>query len=68
VPQRDRVGLHERDDGRLLEGGRQDPADFEYNVQVTLVVEMAHERGVTVEGELGTLGGSRTVWAPARYI
>jgi fructose-bisphosphate aldolase, class II len=34
------------------------PADFEYNVRVTReVVEMAHERGVTVEGELGTLGG-----------
>src|ERR671911_833808 len=34
------------------------PADFEYNVRVTReVVEMAHEVGVTVEGELGTLGG-----------
>jgi fructose-bisphosphate aldolase class II len=34
------------------------PSDFEYNVRVTReVVEMAHERGVTVEGELGTLGG-----------
>src|SRR5215204_65288 len=44
-------------DGSLLEDGKT-PADFEYNVQVTReVVEMAHEAGVTVEGELGTLGG-----------
>src|SRR3954453_2887299 len=44
-------------DGSLMEDGKT-PSDFEYNVQVTReVVEMAHERGVTVEGELGTLGG-----------
>src|SRR5215210_1106104 len=44
-------------DGSLMEDGKT-PADFEYNVNVTReVVEMAHERGVTVEGELGTLGG-----------
>ncbi|MCA1730227.1 MAG: fructose-bisphosphate aldolase class II [Actinobacteria bacterium] len=44
-------------DGSLMEDGRT-PSDFEYNVRVTReVVEMAHERGVTVEGELGTLGG-----------
>jgi fructose-bisphosphate aldolase class II len=44
-------------DGSLLEDGKT-PSDFEYNVRVTReVVEMAHERGVTVEGELGTLGG-----------
>jgi fructose-bisphosphate aldolase class II len=44
-------------DGSLLADGKT-PADFEYNVRVTReVVEMAHERGVTVEGELGTLGG-----------
>src|SRR4051812_18845795 len=44
-------------DGSLLEDGKT-PSDFEYNVAVTReVVEMAHERGVTVEGELGTLGG-----------
>jgi fructose-bisphosphate aldolase class II len=44
-------------DGSLKEDAKT-PADFEYNVQVTReVVEMAHERGVTVEGELGTLGG-----------
>jgi fructose-bisphosphate aldolase class II len=44
-------------DGSLQEDGKT-PGDFEYNVQVTReVVEMAHEHGVTVEGELGTLGG-----------
>jgi fructose-bisphosphate aldolase class II len=44
-------------DGSLKEDGKT-PADFEYNVRVTReVVEMAHERGVTVEGELGCLGG-----------
>src|ERR671929_910140 len=44
-------------DGSLMEDSKT-PSDFEYNVRVTReVVEMAHERGVTVEGELGTLGG-----------
>jgi fructose-bisphosphate aldolase class II len=44
-------------DGSLLEDGKT-PSDFDYNVKVTReVVEMAHERGVTVEGELGCLGG-----------
>ena len=44
-------------DGSLLEDGRT-PSDFEYNVAVTReVVERAHAVGVTVEGELGTLGG-----------
>jgi len=44
-------------DGSLMPDGKT-PTDFEYNVRVTReVVEMAHERGVTVEGELGTLGG-----------
>ncbi|HET9719150.1 MAG TPA: ketose-bisphosphate aldolase [Solirubrobacteraceae bacterium] len=44
-------------DGSLLEDGRT-VADYEYNVAVTReVVEYAHARGVTVEGELGTLGG-----------
>jgi len=44
-------------DGSLLEDGKT-PSDFEYNVQVTReVVEHAHARGVSVEGELGTLGG-----------
>src|SRR5256712_2043685 len=44
-------------DGSLLADGKT-PSDFEYNVQVTReVVEHAHARGVSVEGELGTLGG-----------
>jgi fructose-bisphosphate aldolase class II len=44
-------------DGSLLEDGKT-VADYEYNVQVTReVVDYAHARGVTVEGELGTLGG-----------
>jgi fructose-bisphosphate aldolase class II len=44
-------------DGSLLADGKT-PSDFEYNVRVTReVVERAHESGVTVEGELGTLGG-----------
>ena len=47
-------------DGSLMEDGRT-PADFEYNVRVTReVVEMAHARGVTVEGELGCLGSLET--------
>jgi fructose-bisphosphate aldolase, class II len=44
-------------DGSLLDDGKT-PADFAYNIQVTReVVEHAHAVGVTVEGELGTLGG-----------
>jgi fructose-bisphosphate aldolase class II len=44
-------------DGSLLDDGKT-PSDFEYNVAVTReVVERAHAAGVTVEGELGTLGG-----------
>src|SRR3954451_21492849 len=44
-------------DGSLLEDHKT-VADFDYNVRVTReVVEYAHRRGVTVEGELGTLGG-----------
>jgi fructose-bisphosphate aldolase, class II len=44
-------------DGSLLEDHKT-ASDFEYNVRVTReVVEYAHARGVTVEGELGTLGG-----------
>jgi len=44
-------------DGSLMSDGKT-PSDFEYNVRVTReVVDMAHDRGVTVEGELGTLGG-----------
>jgi fructose-bisphosphate aldolase class II len=44
-------------DGSLEADGKT-PASFEYNVKVTReVVEMAHARGVTVEGEIGCLGG-----------
>ena len=44
-------------DGSLTADGKT-PADFDYNVEVTRkVVDAAHERGVTVEGELGCLGG-----------
>jgi len=44
-------------DGSLLEDGKT-PAPYDYNVRVTKeVVEMAHAKGVTVEAELGTLGG-----------
>src|SRR3954447_22790203 len=44
-------------DGSLLEDGKT-PSSFEHNVKVTReVVEMAHAKGVTVEGEIGTLGG-----------
>ena len=44
-------------DGSLMEDGKT-PSSFEYNVKVTReVVEMAHAKGVTVEGEIGTLGG-----------
>ncbi|MCG3198137.1 MAG: fructose-bisphosphate aldolase class II [Candidatus Omnitrophica bacterium] len=44
-------------DGSLMEDGKS-IASYEYNVDVTRrVVEYAHERGVTVEAELGCLGG-----------
>jgi len=44
-------------DGSLEADGKS-VADYEYNVAVTReVAEYAHARGVTVEGELGTLGG-----------
>ncbi|MFB3778412.1 MAG: class II fructose-bisphosphate aldolase [Bryobacteraceae bacterium] len=44
-------------DGSLMEDGKT-PSSFEYNVKVTReVVEMAHAKGITVEGEIGTLGG-----------
>lgn len=43
-------------DGSLEEDGKT-PASFEYNVRVTAeVVKLAHDRGVSVEGELGCLG------------
>lgn len=44
-------------DGSLLEDGKT-PADYEYNVKVTKqIVGAAHAVGVSVEGELGALGG-----------
>jgi len=44
-------------DGSLMEDGKS-PATYEYNVEVTRkVVQAAHVKGVTVEGELGCLGG-----------
>ena len=44
-------------DGSLMADGKT-PSSFEYNVEVTKeVVKMAHAKGVTVEGEIGCLGG-----------
>ena len=44
-------------DGSLLEDGKS-PSSYEYNVKVTKeVVNAAHAKGVTVEGEIGCLGG-----------
>lgn len=43
-------------DGSLKEDGKT-PADYDYNVRVTAeVVQLAHARNVSVEGELGCLG------------
>nr|MBF0684694.1 fructose-bisphosphate aldolase class II [Pseudomonas sp.] len=48
-------------DGSLMADGKT-VADYDYNVDVTRkVVEMAHARGVTVEGELGCLGSLETM-------
>jgi fructose-bisphosphate aldolase class II len=44
-------------DGSLTEDGK-NPSDYAYNVKVTReVVDAAHAVGVTVEGEIGVLGG-----------
>ena len=44
-------------DGSLMEDGKT-PASWDYNVSTTReVVQAAHARGVTVEAELGCLGG-----------
>ena len=44
-------------DGSLMEDGKT-ASTYEYNVQVTKsIVDYAHQYGVTVEGEIGTLGG-----------
>ncbi|MFM7697419.1 MAG: class II fructose-bisphosphate aldolase [Limnohabitans sp.] len=45
-----------------LEGDGKTIASYEYNVKVTHeVVQMAHKRGITVEGELGCLGSLETM-------
>ncbi|RIK82735.1 MAG: fructose-bisphosphate aldolase class II [Planctomycetota bacterium] len=47
-------------DGSLKEDGKS-PADYAYNVRVTKeVVQLAHARGISVEGELGCLGSLET--------
>lgn len=47
-------------DGSLMADGKT-PSNYEFNVDVTSeVVEMAHARGVSVEGELGVLGSLET--------
>ncbi len=47
-------------DGSLMEDGKT-PASYEYNIEVTKkVVELAHAKGVSVEGELGCLGSLET--------
>ncbi|MGD0000136.1 MAG: class II fructose-bisphosphate aldolase [Bryobacteraceae bacterium] len=44
-------------DGSLMPDGKT-PSTFDYNVEATRrVVDAAHDRGVTVEGEIGVLGG-----------
>jgi fructose-bisphosphate aldolase class II len=44
-------------DGSLAPDGKT-PSTYAYNVEVTRkVVQVAHAKGVTVEGEIGTLGG-----------
>lgn len=44
-------------DGSLMEDGKT-ASTYDYNVRVTRsVVKYAHERGVSVEAEIGTLGG-----------
>ena len=56
-------------DGSLMPDGKT-PSSFEYNVDATRqVVEMAHAKGVTVEGEIGVLGGiARGVAAGAQPV
>jgi len=55
-------------DGSLEEDGKT-PRSFEDNVRVTKeVVDYAHQFGVTVEGELGTLGGIEDEIAASKVI
>ncbi|GGL30190.1 ketose-bisphosphate aldolase [Phycicoccus endophyticus] len=54
-------------DGSLGSDGR--PSSFEANVEVTAeVVEYAHAAGVSVEGELGTIGGSKVDGSRAEIV
>lgn len=54
-------------DGSLGPDGR--PSSFEANVSVTSeVVAYAHPAGVSVEGELGTIGGSKTDGSLAEIV
>mgnify|MGYP000678178243 CR=1 FL=1 len=47
-------------DGSLMADAKT-PSSYEYNVEVTReVVEQAHKRGVSVEGEIGVLGSLET--------
>ncbi|MDR3430103.1 MULTISPECIES: class II fructose-bisphosphate aldolase [Silvimonas] len=47
-------------DGSLLDDGKT-PSDYHYNTTVTReVVHLAHQKGVSVEGELGCLGSLET--------
>lgn len=44
-----------------LKADAKTPSDYDYNVEVTSsVVEQAHKRGVSVEGEIGVLGSLET--------
>ncbi|TKV61154.1 ketose-bisphosphate aldolase [Nakamurella flava] len=56
----------------MIDGSMRDhttPATFEENVAVTRrVVEYAHQHGVSVEGELGTIGGSEDGGASSKEI
>ena len=52
-------------DGSLKEDGKT-PADYDYNVGNAEVVDLAHARGVSVEGELGCLGSLESGTAKGR--
>ena len=55
-------------DGSLEEDGKT-PRSFDDNVRVTIeVANYAHKKGVTVEGELGTLGGIEVETAASKVI
>ena len=54
-------------DGSLRPDGT--PASFEENLKVTVeVAEEAHRRGISVEGELGTIGGSKVDGSRAAIV